>query len=97
MIIGSSNDSKAVKEQYATSNGLNTRLSFHDKYSTNKMGYGNWIVSNYDIPEGARVLELGCGTGSIWMGRDELINKCSELVLTDLSEGMLYLILKFIH
>lgn len=89
MIIGSSNDSKAVKEQYATSNGLNTRLSFHDKYSTNKMGYGNWIVSNYDIPEGARVLELGCGTGSIWMGRDELINKCSELVLTDLSEGML--------
>lgn len=31
MIIGSSNDSKAVKEQYATSNGLNTRLSFHDK------------------------------------------------------------------
>ena len=89
MQIGSSNDSIAVKEQYASSKGLNTRLSFHDKYSTNKMGYGNWIVSNYENLDGKRVLELGCGTGSIWMGRDDIIDKCSELVLTDLSEGML--------
>ncbi len=89
MKIGSSNDVAAVKEQYSTSKGLNTRISFHDKYSTNKQGYGNWIVSNYDIFEGMRVLELGCGTGSIWMGFDELISKCDKLVLTDLSEGML--------
>ena len=61
MQIGSSNDSEAVKAQYATSKGLDTRLSFHDKYSTNKMGYGNWIVSNYEIGEGAKALELGCG------------------------------------
>ncbi|WP_156035967.1 hypothetical protein [Butyrivibrio sp. AE3004] len=52
MQIGSSNDSEAVKAQYATSKGLDTRLSFHDKYSTNKLGYGNWIVSNYEIREG---------------------------------------------
>ncbi len=89
MQIGSSNDANAVKEQYVSSKGLNTRLSFHDKCSTNKQGYGNWIVSNYEISEGMKVLELGCGTGSIWMGREELINKCDLLVLTDLSEGML--------
>ncbi len=89
MQIGSSNDTNAVKEQYSTSKGLDTRLSFHDKCSTNKQGYGNWIASNYEISEGMRVLELGCGTGSIWMGRDELIDKCGLLVLTDLSEGML--------
>ncbi|WP_155832681.1 hypothetical protein [Butyrivibrio sp. AE3006] len=69
MQIGSSNDSKAVKEQYSSSKGINTRLSFHDKCSTNKQGYGNWIVSNYEITEGMKVLELGCGTGSIWMVR----------------------------
>lgn len=89
MQIGSSNDANAVKEQYASSKGLNTRLSFHDKCSVNKQGYGNWIVSNYDISEGMKVLELGCGTGSIWIGRGELINKCGQLVLSDLSEGML--------
>ncbi|WP_026512205.1 class I SAM-dependent methyltransferase [Butyrivibrio sp. LC3010] len=89
MQIGSSNDSEAVKAQYATSKGLDTRLSFHDKYSTNKLGYGNWIVSNYEIAEAMKVLELGCGTGSLWMGRDELVDKFGKFVLTDFSEGML--------
>ena len=89
MQIGSCNDAEAVKEQYATSKGLDTRLAFHDKYSTNRQGYSNWIVSNYDIREGMRVLELGCGTGSIWSGHDDLIEKCARLVMTDVSEGML--------
>ena len=74
MQIGSSNDSEAVKAQYATSKGLNTRLSFHDKYSTNKQGYGNWIVSNYVIQAGMKVLEVGCGTGSIWLGQNEILS-----------------------
>ena len=89
MKIGSSNDSEAVKEQYSTSKGLDIRLAFHDKYSTNKQGYGSWLVSNYDIRKGMKVLEVGCGTGALWRGRDDLIDKCDSLVLTDLSEGML--------
>lgn len=89
MQIGSSNDAATVKEQYATSKGLDVRIAFHDKYSTNKLGYGPWIVSNYDIHKGMTVLELGCGTGSMWIGHDDLIARCGKLVLTDLSEGML--------
>jgi len=89
MQIGSMNEAVAVKEQYATSNRLDTRINFHDKYSTNKMGFGPWIVSSYEIREGMKVLELGCGTGSLWTGRDELIAKCEKVVLSDLSEGML--------
>lgn len=50
------NNTFVVKQQYATANNLNTRISIHDKYSTNKMGFGNWIVSNYRIDKGASVL-----------------------------------------
>ena len=89
MKFGSSNDSEAVKEQYATSKGLDTRITFHDKYSTNKLGYGPWLVSNYEICEGMKVLELGCGTGTLWLGHDDLVARCGKLVLSDLSEGML--------
>lgn len=89
MMIGSSNDAEAVRTQYSTSNGLNTRIAFHDMYSTNKYGYGNWILSNYEISEGAKVLEVGCGTANIWVGHDDLIAKCELLTLTDMSEGML--------
>ena len=86
IMIGSSNNSDEVKEQYRTSKGLDTRISFHEKYSTNKQGYGNWIVSNYGIDDGMTVLELGCGTGSIWMGRDDILGLFGRLVLTDLSD-----------
>ena len=83
------NNMSIVKQQYANANNLNTRISIHDKYSTNKMGFGNWIVSNYRIDKGMKVLELGCGTGDMWKNRKDLIKLCSKLTLSDFSEGML--------
>ena len=82
------NDMSVVKQQYTNANNLNTRISIHDKYSTNKMGFGNWIVSNYRIDKGMKVLELGCGTGDIWKTRESLMSLCSKLTLSDFSEGM---------
>ena len=83
------NNQKTVKEQYASAGNLNTRISIHQKYSTNKMSFGNWIFSNYKITKGMKVLELGCGTGDMWKGHEDLIKSCSKLVLSDFSEGML--------
>lgn len=82
------NDKKTVEKQYASSKNLKTRISIHEKYSTNKQGFGNWIFSHYEIADGARVLELGCGTGDMWKGHEDLITKCSQLVLTDFSDAM---------
>ncbi len=84
------NNSSIVKEQYQDSTNLNARISIHSKYSTNKMGFGNWIVSNYSINEGMRILELGCGTGDMWKEHLNLLDNISELVLTDFSKGMLH-------
>ena len=89
MQIGSSNDSDAVKAQYAAPKGLDIRLTFHEKYSTNRQGYSAWLVSNYDIRDGMTVLEIGCGTGSIWLGHENTVSRCRKLILADLSEGML--------
>ena len=83
------NNQKTVREQYASAGNLNTRISIHQKYSTNKMSFGNWIFSNYKITKGMKVLELGCGTGDMWKGHEDLIKSCSKLVLSDFSEGML--------
>lgn len=33
------NDLSVVKQQYATANNLYTRMSIHDKYSTNIISY----------------------------------------------------------
>lgn len=89
MIMSTINNKEVVKEQYKNASNLNTRISIHSKYSTNKQGFGNWIVAKYDIKDKMRVLELGCGTGVMWKDHMELINNVSELVLTDFSAGML--------
>jgi ubiquinone/menaquinone biosynthesis C-methylase UbiE len=83
------NDGATVKNQYRTADKLNTRISIHSKYSVNRQGFGNWITSHYQIREGAAVLELGCGTGDMWTGKEEIISRCSRFILSDFSEGML--------
>lgn len=83
------NDQDVVQKQYESAANLNTRISIHDKYSVNKQGFGNWIVSNYQMTAGMKVLELGCGTGEMWKNQLCLITKCAELVLTDFSKGMI--------
>ena len=77
-----------LRRQYQNAANLNLRISIHD-YSTNKTGFGNWIVSHYEIGSGFRILELGCGTGSMWKDHMHLLNNNSRLVLTDFSSGML--------
>ncbi len=83
------NDSAAVKKQYQSADKLKTRISIHSKYSTNKQGFGNWITSHYQIRDGMSVLELGCGTGDMWVDQGTIISRCSRFVLSDFSGGML--------
>ena len=83
------NDNENVRKQYSTADNLNIRISIHSRYSTNKQGFGNWITSHYQIREGMSVLELGCGTGDMWVGKDGIIRQCARFILSDFSVGML--------
>lgn len=87
MISSSISERGQVKEQYKTSANLNTRISIHAKYSVNRQGFGNWIFEQYRLCENGRILELGCGNGSMWT--DHALPAGAELILTDFSEGML--------
>ena len=81
------NDKGIVKEQYENADNLDIRISIHQKYSTNKLGFGTWILNQYKIGAGYRILELGCGKGDLWK-KFTFANNV-ELFLTDFSEGML--------
>jgi ubiquinone/menaquinone biosynthesis C-methylase UbiE len=82
------NDAAAVKEQYLDSKNLDARMSIHEKYSINKLGYGNWIYQQYHFKEDIRILELGCGTGDLWTNRLDQLGPGTSLILSDFSEGM---------
>lgn len=82
-------DAKLLQEQYSSTKNLDIRIEIHSKYSTNKQGYGNWIYEHYELFDRCRILELGCGNGQMWRGRIPAIESGSELVLSDISDGML--------
>lgn len=79
---------KAVQKQYKTSDNLNVRISLHAKYSTNPLGFGNWLFSRYNLAPNIRILELGCGTGDMWKSKLHLLDPSIDLLLTDFSENM---------
>jgi len=78
-----------IEAQYRTPVNLNTRISIHEKYSTNPQSFADWIVEHYDIHQHFRILELGCGTADMWKNHRDLLKQNCRLILTDFSEGML--------
>lgn len=77
-----------VIKQYKKSDNLDIRVELHKKYSKNKFGFNNWIFSNYQITDGIKVLELGCGTGELWKSNLDSIDKMNKLIVTDYSNDM---------
>lgn len=80
---------ETIAGQYKTADRLNTRISIHERYSRNKLGFNRWITRQLPLRENLRILELGCGTGAMWTQLDEPLPSGCALTLTDLSEGMI--------
>ena len=81
------NDEK-VLEQYQNPDNLNRRINIHT-YSTSPQGWMEWVYERLALKPGETVLELGCGTGLLWMERTHLLPEGLHLILTDRSEEML--------
>ena len=77
-----------VIEQYRNPENLNRRINIHN-YSTSPQGWMEWVYERLNLHPGETVLELGCGTGLLWMERTHLLPEGLRLILTDRSEEML--------
>ena len=76
-------------EQYKDASNLNARIRLHVEFSTNPYGWFRWVFDQYELPAQARVLELGCGPGDLWLENMDRIPEGWEISLSDFSPGML--------
>jgi len=83
------NDRDIVNFQYNSDKNLNARQALHTGFCTNKRGWFNWVFDQYKFKPNSRVIEFGCGNGAIWANNSNRIPKDIEVIITDLSEGML--------
>ena len=78
------NDPEKVKKMYVNKDTLSTRVNIH-KYSTNKYGWNNWIFDKYKLDENINILDIGCGTSDIWIGKEKELPEKINIILSDIS------------
>jgi ubiquinone/menaquinone biosynthesis C-methylase UbiE len=77
-----------VIQQYQDASNLTVRIRLHQRFSTNQYGWPRWLFDQFSFPPQGCILELGCGTGSLWLENSDRIPAGWEMVLSDLSPGM---------
>jgi ubiquinone/menaquinone biosynthesis C-methylase UbiE len=77
------------KVQYRNSKNLDARIRLHRLYGTNKIKWWRWVFDHFDLPKSAKILELGCGQGNMWLENKDRIPEDWNIILSDFSEGML--------
>ncbi len=80
---------KSLRNQYQNASNISSRINLHNLYSLNKQGWFPWIFGKMDLKPQMKILEIGCGDGTLWKENIEKIPPNVEITLTDISEGML--------
>jgi ubiquinone/menaquinone biosynthesis C-methylase UbiE len=68
---------------------LNARMQFYQRFSTNECSLHRWIFDQFHLSPESQILELGCGTGQLWLENRDRIPNGWAITLSDLAPGML--------
>lgn len=80
---------KSLKDQYQNATNISARIRLHRNYSVNRQGWFPWLYEQCGIRDGMQILELGCGNGALWTENRERLPEQADILLSDISEGML--------
>lgn len=78
-------DTQRLREQYRDSGNLGARISLHARFATDPVPWQEWVFARI---AGGRVLEVGCGPGSLWRSNVDRVPDDWRVIATDMSPGM---------
>lgn len=78
------------KQQYRDASNLNARLQLHEHFSINKYGWHRWVFDQLKLPSKCDILELGCGTGDLWLKNMDCIPTGWDITLSDVVMAMVW-------
>ncbi len=85
-------NSRSVREyaeqQYKIHENLSKRMNLWS-FGTNPVSLHKWIFSKINLKNNERILELGSGTGQLWLENFRNIPSNCSIVLSDFSKNML--------
>lgn len=78
-----------LKKQYQNVSNISARIHLHSEFSQNEKGWFEWVYEQCGIQKTDRILELGCGDASLWLKNKERLPENINVVLTDISDGII--------
>jgi ubiquinone/menaquinone biosynthesis C-methylase UbiE len=78
-----------LQSHYKDTSRLDARMQLHAKYSTNTHGFLAWVFEHLHLSPTCQVLEVGSGSGCLWLANRHRIPAGWDVTLSDLSTGML--------
>lgn len=88
-LIHVTNQEHNLVDQYKNASNLDVRIRLHKDYSTNPVRWFPWIFRELSLKPGQQVLEIGCGTGQLWLENLTDIPEDMKIILSDKSGGMI--------
>lgn len=82
-------DQKQLKKQYQNPANLDARRSFNERFGINKSNWYRWLFDHFNFPQNSKILELGCGLGSLWSENQDRLPQNWDITLSDLFQPML--------
>jgi SAM-dependent methyltransferase len=76
-------------EAYDDGGDLKTRIQIQEEHATHPEDWFRWLFDQFEFPPSSRMLELGCGTGDLWLKNMDRLSKGWEAILSDFALGML--------
>ena len=75
--------------QYKNSSNLEARIRIHQQYSTNRNDWFLWVFDHFHSLHNLVILELGSGSGKLWIRNINRIPVDWKIFLSDISPGIL--------
>lgn len=86
-LIQMSKQDEKIIEHYRDARHLSIRIRLHERFSQNPIGWFPWLFHQIDFSQINRVLEIGCGAGTLWQNQS-VSTRNREIFISDISEGM---------
>lgn len=76
-------------EAYDDADDLKIRIDIQTRFSTHQTTWFQWLFDRLELPDVGRLLDLGSGSGDLWLGNAHRLPEELSIFLSDLSWGML--------
>ena len=79
-----------VSAQYQTTDALQARIALHERFSTATSSWTTWLFDQLPLSGQGHLLEVGCGSGDLWVENRHRLPTGWTFYLSDLHAAMVH-------